>query len=113
MAFNKTDLKRIGELQANKKAEIEQWLTENNLKFIEISTLKMEHIIEAKEMACELVFNIKLPQPESKVIKTEQNYINGIYVSHPKKRDNVQRPSTTVDLSKKVQKEKSVRQLEE
>lgn len=40
-------------------------------------------------MACELVFNIKLPQPETKVVKTEQNYINGMYVAQPKKRDNV------------------------
>lgn len=55
-------------------------------------------------MACELVFNIKLPQPESKVIKTEQNYINGMYVSQPKKRDNVERPSVAMDLSKRVKK---------
>jgi hypothetical protein len=55
-------------------------------------------------MACELVFNIKLPQPESKVVKTEQNYINGMYVSQPKKRDNVERLPVKVDFSKKVQK---------
>ncbi len=73
----------------------------------------MEHINEAKEMACELVFNIKLPQPETKVVKSEQNYINGIYVAQPKKRDNISRPSVTVALSKKVPKEKTIRQLEE
>lgn len=40
-------------------------------------------------MACECVFGIKMPQPESRTVKTEQNYINGMYVSHPKKRDNI------------------------
>ena len=73
----------------------------------------MEHINEAKEMACELVFNIKLPQPETKVVKSEQNSINAISVAQPKKRDNISRPSVTVDLSKKVPKEKTIRQLEE
>ena len=64
----------------------------------------MQNIDQAKEMACELVFNIKLPQPESKVVKTEQNYINGMYVAQPKKRDNVERPAVKVDLSQKVKK---------
>jgi len=47
----------------------------------------MENIDKVKEMACELVFNIKLPQPETKALKTEQNYINGMYVAKPKRRD--------------------------
>ena len=54
-----------------------------------MSTLQNENIDKAKEMACELVFNIKLPQPETKALKTEQNYINGMYVAQPKKRDDV------------------------
>lgn len=70
VAFNKTDLKKVEELPAAKKNSIEQWLNENNLKFVEISTLKLEGIDVARQMACELVFNIKLPQPESKVVKT-------------------------------------------
>lgn len=63
-------------------------------------------------MACELVFNIKLPQPETKAIKTEQNYINGMYVAQPKKRDNVDRAPTKVNLSHKVKKDKTIRQIE-
>lgn len=34
VAFNKTDLKRVEDLPANKKQAIEQWLAENNLKFV-------------------------------------------------------------------------------
>lgn len=64
-----------------------------------MSTLNKENINACKQLACESVFNIKLPQPESKVLKTEQNYINGMYVSQPKKRDNIQRPAVAVDLN--------------
>lgn len=100
-------------MPVNKKQVIEEWLTQNNLKFVEISTLQMENLDKVKEMACELVFNIKLPQPETKALKTEQNYINGMYVAQPKRRDEVERPAVTIDLSKRVKKEKTIRQLEE
>lgn len=36
-----------------------------------------------------------------------------MYVTQPKKRDDVQRPAVKMDLSKKVQKEKTIRQIEE
>jgi hypothetical protein len=58
-----------------------------------------------------MVFNIKLPQPENKVVKAEQNYINGMYVAQPKKRDNVERLPVTVDLSHKIKKDKTIRQI--
>jgi nucleolar GTP-binding protein len=44
VAFNKTDLKKVEELSADKKKEIEQWLTSNNLKHVEMSTLNNENI---------------------------------------------------------------------
>lgn len=47
---------------------------------------------------------IKMPVQESSVIKSQGNYISGLYVSIPQKRDNVERPPVTVDLSKKVVK---------
>jgi len=56
---------------------------------------------------------IKLAVPDSKIIKNEENYISGLYVAKPVKRDNLERPAVTVDLSKKVVKEKTIRQIEE
>ena len=56
-------------------------------------------------MACEEVLKLKLPVSESKLIKSEDNYINGMYVSQPKKRDNVERPAVEVDRSLKVKKQ--------
>ncbi len=70
VAFNKTDLRRVEDLPEDKKEVIDQWLSENNLKFVEISTLLLENLDKAKQLACELVFNIKLPQPETKAIKS-------------------------------------------
>lgn len=63
-------------------------------------------------MACESVFNIKLPQPENKAVKSEQNYLNGMYISQPKKRDNVNRPSVKVDLSLKKSTRPNIRKVE-
>jgi nucleolar GTP-binding protein len=34
VAFNKTDLKKFEEIPVAKKNSIEQWLNENNLKFV-------------------------------------------------------------------------------
>lgn len=59
------------------------------------------------------MFGIKIPQPESKVVKTEENYINGMYVSQPKKRDNIERPSVHVDLKLKPSTRPNIRKLEE
>lgn len=36
-----------------------------------------------------------------------------MYVAQPKKRDEVERPPVKVDLSRKITKEKTIRQLEE
>ena len=47
------------------------------------------------------------------MVKTEQNYINGMYVSQPKKRDNVERPAVNVDLSLKKSDRPNIRKVEE
>lgn len=54
---------------------------------------------------------LKLAVPESKIIKSEENYLTGMYVAKPTPRDNVERPPVQVDLSKKVVKEKTIRQI--
>lgn len=64
-------------------------------------------------MACAEVMKIKMPVPDSNLIKTDSNYISGLYVAIPQKRDNVDRPPVTVDLSKKVKKEKTIKQIQE
>ncbi len=48
--------------------------------------------------------NIKQSIPEKYKIKGEEQYLNGMYVSQPKKRDNVERPAVTVDFSMKVER---------
>ena len=45
-----------------------------------------------------------MPVPDSNIIKKDGNYVAGLYVAVPQKRDNVQRPPVTIDLSKKVKK---------
>lgn len=67
---------------------------------------------KCKEMACAEVMKLKIPVPESQVIKTDGSYVSGLYVAMPKKRDNVERPAVQVDLSKKVQK-KTIREIQE
>jgi hypothetical protein len=52
---------------------------------------------------------IKMPVPDSNIIKTDSNYVAGLYVAMPQKRDNVERPPVTVDLSKKVVKSKTIK----
>jgi hypothetical protein len=47
---------------------------------------------------------IKMPVQDSNIIKNDGNYVSGLYVAMPKKRDNVDRPAVTVDLSQKVKK---------
>lgn len=54
-------------------------------------------------MACAEVMKIKMPVPDSAIIKRDgANYVSGLYVAMPQKRDNVERPPVTIDLSKKV-----------
>lgn len=47
---------------------------------------------------------IKMPVPDSNIIKNDGSYVSGLYVAMPQKRDNVDRPPVKVDLSKKVVK---------
>lgn len=69
-------------------------------------------IDEAKAKACEAVLGIKQTVPEKYKIKSEENYLNGIYVAQPKKRDNIERPAVTVDRSMKVERP-NIKKLEE
>jgi nucleolar GTP-binding protein len=63
-------------------------------------------------MACELVMGIKQNIPEKYIIKSEETYLNGMYVAQPKKRDNYERPAVKVDLSLKVERP-NIKKLEE
>ena len=56
--------------------------------------------------------NIKQSIPEKYKIKGEEQYLNGMYVSQPKKRDNVERPAVTVDFSMKVERP-NIRKMQE
>jgi hypothetical protein len=59
---------------------------------------------DAKMKACEAVLNLKQVVPDKYKIKSEESYLNGMYVAQPKKRDNIERPPVTVDLSLKVER---------
>jgi len=82
------------------------------LSTLEVSTLNKINVDEAKVKACEAVMALKQTIPEKYKIKSEENYINGIYVAQPKKRDNIERPPVTVDRSMKVERP-NIRKLEE
>ena len=49
---------------------------------------------------------------ESKLLKNENQYLNGLYISEPKKRDDISRPPVEVDLSQKVERP-NIKKLEE
>ena len=78
---------------------IEEWIKKYDLKFVEMSTLTQVGVKECKEMACEKILAIKQEilnntTRESgqgstfrKIMKIEDNYLEGMYVSQPKKRD--------------------------
>lgn len=57
--------------------------------------------------------SLKQTVPEKYKVKSEQNYINGIYIAQPKKRDTIERPPVKVDLSLKVQRQKSIKTMQE
>ena len=69
---------------------------------MEISTLEKIGVEEAKVKACEYVLSLKQSVPEKYKIKSEETYLNGLYVAQPKKRDNIERPAVSVDLSLRV-----------
>ena len=54
---------------------------------------------------------IKIPVPDSNILKTDSNYVAGLYVAIPHKRDNINRPPVTVNLSKKVVK-KTIKEIQ-
>jgi len=65
---------------------------------LNMSTLTKEGVESVKEMACKKIMNIKQESLNTtaqsgstarKIMKMEDNYIEGMYVSQPKKRDNV------------------------
>ena len=59
------------------------------MQTLEISTLHKQGIEEAVGKACEAVMSLKQTIPEKYKMKSEENYLNGIYVAQPKKRDNI------------------------
>ncbi len=69
-----------------------------------MSTLLGEGIEEVKKKACESVMGVKQSIPEKYKVRSEESYINGVYVAMPKKRDNIERPSVKVDLSLRVER---------
>jgi len=71
---------------------------------MEISTLEKIGVEEAKVKACEYVLSLKQTVPEKYKIKSEETYLNGLYVAQPKKRDNIERPAVSVDLSLRVER---------
>ena len=77
---------------------------ENDLPTMEISTLEKIGVEEAKVKACEYVLSLKQTVPEKYKIKSEETYLNGLYVAQPKKRDNIERPAVSVDLSLRVER---------
>ena len=102
VVFNKIDIKRVQDLTQEKKEAVRQWVEENGLITMEMSTLEQIGVEEVKIKACEAVMGVKQTIPEKYRIKSEENYLNGIYVAQPKPRDNVARPPVTVDFSLKV-----------
>lgn len=57
--FNKCDIKRVQDLSKEKQMAIQQWVTENNLTTLEVSTLQGVNIEEAKSQACQTVMGLK------------------------------------------------------
>ena len=68
--FNKIDAKRVSELTPEKMKAVEEWVLENNLPTLEVSTLNKIGIEEAKIKACEAVLGIKQSIPEKYKVKS-------------------------------------------
>lgn len=112
VVFNKIDLKRVQDLPHEKQEAIRAWIEENNLPTLEISTLEKIGIEEAKGKACESVMSIKQTVPEKYKVRGEDNYLSGMYVAQPHRRDNIERPPVTVDFSQRVERP-NIRKIEE
>ena len=63
VVFNKSDIKKIGDVEPEKQLAIKQWIEENQLSTLETSTLENIGVDEAKQKACEAVLSIKQSIP--------------------------------------------------
>lgn len=99
LVLTKVDIKAYDQLDKDLKAQIEQFVAENNLKVVQLSNFQGDSIFEVKKAACDLLLDFRLKNEDkhvgrNKLLKMEEDYLKGITVFKPKApRDHKERPS--------------------
>lgn len=99
IVMTKTDLVTFENLPESDKAALLSFLQENQVPLISMSNKSGEGIAKVKESACEVLLKYRLDQkPEalaggSKSAKFDEEFLRGMQVIMPKKRDSRQRPA--------------------
>ena len=99
LVLTKVDIKPYDKLDNDLKTQIEQFVSENGLKVVQLSNLQGDSIFEVKTAACDLLLDFRLKNEDkhvgrNKMLKMEEDYLKGITIFKPKGvRDGKERPS--------------------
>lgn len=89
LCANKTDLRRVCDLDEGDKLLLKRISDEPNVQIMEMSNLMEENTMEVRNTACDVLLKHRIH------VKTQLNKVkniaNRIFVAHPKKRDDITR----------------------
>lgn len=89
LVMNKTDIKRLDDLEPSARALVDEILSSVDVKHIQVSCYTDEGVMELKNLACDTLLAHRV---EHKVKGTKiDGIINRIHVAQPKPRDEVER----------------------
>lgn len=89
LVINKTDVKRLEDLEPSSRAFVEEIITSPDIKHIQVSCYTEEGVMDLKNLACDtlLAHRVENKLKGSKI----DSVINRIHVAQPKARDDVER----------------------
>ena len=99
LVLTKVDIISYESLDKDLISQIEQFVTDNGLKVVQLSNIQGDSIFEVKKAACDLLLDFRLKNEDknvsrNKLLKMEEDYLKGISIFKPKgHRDSKDRPS--------------------
>lgn len=99
IVFSKIDLQKFLELPIEDQEKLKKVLEQEGMGSVEMSNKSGEGINIVKTKACDQLLNHRINQKAealaggSMILKREEDFLKGMHISLPKKRDNKERPS--------------------
>ncbi|CAG9764065.1 unnamed protein product [Ceutorhynchus assimilis] len=87
---NKTDIVKLEELSPERRAVLKEIEEDNEISFMEMSTITDEGVMEVKIESCEKLLSFRVDQKMRS--KKVDGVLNRLHVAMPKPRDNKERP---------------------